>query len=84
LEYLLEKTGKGNTHIEWIAVRPDTLINEAEVSEYTVHPSPVRSPIFNAGKTSRINVANFMACLLKDEELWKQWKFRTPVIYNKE
>ncbi|PKL35620.1 MAG: NAD-dependent epimerase [Spirochaetae bacterium HGW-Spirochaetae-1] len=84
LDYLIERVGRSNTRIEWIAVRPDTLINEADVSAYTVHPSPVRSPIFDAGKTSRINVANFMACLLKDEELWKKWKFKTPVIYNKE
>ena len=82
--YLLETVGINNKQIEWIAVRPDTLINEAEVSEYTVHPSPVRSPIFNAGKTSRINVANFMASLLKDEELWEKWKYKTPVIYNVE
>lgn len=84
LEYLIEKAGKSNNHIEWIAVRPDTLINETEVTEYTVHPSPVRSPLFNAGKTSRINVADFMVCLLKDEGLWEQWKYKTPVIYNKE
>lgn len=84
LEYLIDKVGKSNNHIEWIAVRPDTLINDVEVSEYSVYPSPIRSPIFNPGKTSRINVANFMACLLKDEELWKKWKYKTPVIYNKE
>lgn len=84
LGYLIEKVGKRNTRIEWIAVRPDSLINEALVSEYTVHPSTTRSPIFNAGKTSRINVANFMVSLLKDEELWERWKYKTPVIYNKE
>jgi hypothetical protein len=59
-----------------------TLINEVEVSEYTVHPSPLRSPIFDAGKTSRINVADFMVSLLKDKELWEKWKYKTPVIYN--
>ena len=58
------------------------LINEAEVSEYIVHPSPIRSPIFDAGKTSRINVADFMVSLLKDAELWGNWKYKTPVIYN--
>ena len=73
-----------NKNIEWIAVRPDTLINEGEVSKYTVHPSPIKSPIFDAGKTSRINVADFMVSVLKDEELWKKWKYKTPVIYNME
>ncbi len=82
--YLIDTVGVNNKHIEWIAVRPDTLINEDEVSEYTVHPSPIRSPIFNAGKTSRINVADFMVSLLKDDKLWEKWKYKTPVIYNKE
>lgn len=82
--YLIDTVGISNKHIEWIAVRPDTLINEDEVSEYTVHPSPARSPIFDAGKTSRINVADFMVSLLKDEELWDKWRYRTPVIYNLE
>ncbi|NPD46643.1 MULTISPECIES: NAD(P)-binding oxidoreductase [unclassified Lentimicrobium] len=84
LRHLIETVGISNQLIEWIAVRPDTLINEAEVSEYTIHPSPVRSPIFDAGKTSRINVANFMVSLLKDEDLWEKWKYKTPVIYNRE
>ncbi len=84
LGYLIDSISISNKHIEWIAVRPDTLINEADVSEYTVHPSPIRSPIFDAGKTSRINVADFMVSLLKDEELWGKWKYKTPVIYNME
>lgn len=82
LGYLIDTVGISNKHIEWIAVRPDTLVNEIEVSEYAVYPSPLRSPIFDAGKTSRINVADFMVSLLKDKELWEKWKYKTPVIYN--
>ncbi len=84
LGYLLEKVGHNHPRIEWVAVRPDTLNNEPEVTEYSVHPSPLRSPIFNAGKTSRINVADFMVQLLKNKDLWEKWKFKTPVIYNSE
>ena len=84
LKYLIDIVGINNKLIEWVAVRPDTLINEVEVSEYTVYPSSIRSPIFDAGKTSRINVADFMVSLLKDEKLWEKWKYKTPVIYNKE
>ncbi|OHD15335.1 MAG: hypothetical protein A2086_08450 [Spirochaetes bacterium GWD1_27_9] len=84
LKYLIDIVGINNKLIEWVAVRPDTLINELEVSEYTVYPSSIRSPIFDAGKTSRINVADFMVSLLKDEKLWEKWKYKTPVIYNKE
>jgi hypothetical protein len=69
LEFLIEEVGKKHPCIEWVAVRPDSLINELNVSEYAVHPSPVRSPVFNAGKTSRINVADFMVRLLQAGDL---------------
>jgi putative NADH-flavin reductase len=82
IKYLIEEVGSENKSIEWIAVRPDTLINEEKVTEYTIHSSTIRSPIFNAGKTSRINVADFMVRLVKDDKLWSEWKYKTPVIYN--
>jgi hypothetical protein len=69
--------------IEWAVVRPDTLIDEDEVTEYELHPSPTRSAIFNPGKTSRINVGHFMADLIADSDIWTQWKGKMPVIYNK-
>jgi hypothetical protein len=81
--YLHEEIEKNNTKIEWIAVRPDTLINNDTKSAYEVHESPVRSPVFNAGKVSRINVSHFMTDLLTDEGLWREWRFRMPVVYNK-
>ena len=68
--------------IEWTAVRPDGLIDEKTVSKYTLHPSPTRSAIFNAGKISRINVAHFMADLITDNNTWNKWKGQMPVIYN--
>ena len=64
-------------------VRPDTLLNEDEVSDYEVHPSPTRSAIFNAGTTSRINVGHFMADLITDDNTWNKWKGQMLVIYNK-
>ena len=83
-DYLRIEIGQQDGVIEWTAVRPDTLINESEVTEYDVHPSPIRSALFNPGKSSRINVAHFMADLITDDTLWKKWKGRMPVIYNKE
>jgi nucleoside-diphosphate-sugar epimerase len=68
--------------IEWTVVRPDTLIDEPAVSGYTVHPSPTRSALFNPGRTSRINVAHFMADLFSDEGTWNRWKGKMPVLYN--
>ena len=81
-DYLRTQIGQKNQFVEWIAVRPDGLIDNQEVTEYTIHPSPIRSAIFDAGKTSRINVGNFMANLISDDSLWNKWKGQMPVIYN--
>ncbi|MCE7980425.1 MAG: NAD-dependent epimerase/dehydratase family protein [Caldilinea sp. CFX5] len=81
--YLRVQIGQNDGAVEWAAVRPDTLIDEGQVSEYAVYPSPTRSAIFNPGKTSRINVAHFMADLIADDAIWQQWKGQMPVIYNK-
>ena len=79
LVYKLDST----TKIDWVAVRPDSLIDEENVSDYEIHKNKIRSPIFNPGKTSRINVSNFMAELVTNDNLWQEWKHKTPVIYNK-
>jgi len=75
--------GQNNKLIHWVAVRPDTLINEDIVTEYEIYASPTRSALFNPGKTSRINVGYFMAKLIVDNDLWDKWKGQMPVIYNK-
>ena len=82
-DYLRTEIGPSDGVIEWAAVRPDGLTDEAEVTEYEVHPSPIRSAIFDAGKTSRINVGHFMADLITDDKTWNRWKGQMPVIYNK-
>lgn len=82
-EFLRTNIGQNDETIEWAAVRPDNLINEEKVSEYEVYPSPIRSAIFDAGKTSRINVAHFMAALITDNNTWEKWKGQMPVVYNK-
>lgn len=82
-DYLRIQIGQNNKLIEWVVVRPDNLIDEKEVTIYEVHQSPIRSAIFNAGKTSRINVGHFMANLINDNDLWNKWEGQMPVIYNK-
>jgi hypothetical protein len=82
-DYLRVEVGQDNPLIEWAVVRPDNLIDETEVTAYEVYPSPTRSAIFDPGKTSRINVGNFMADLITSEDTWNQWKGKMPVIYNK-
>ena len=81
-DYLRTEIGQDHSAIEWAAVRPDNLIDEPDVTAYEVHPSPIRSAIFDPGVTSRINVGHFMADLITDEEIWNRWKGQMPVIYN--
>lgn len=82
-DYLRTKVGKNDGAIEWAVVRPDNLIDESEATEYDVYSSPIRSAIFDAGSTSRINVGHFMADLITDDDIWNKWKGQMPVIYNK-
>jgi uncharacterized protein YbjT (DUF2867 family) len=81
-DYLRVTIGQDDGAIEWVAVRPDGLRNDDQVTAYEVHPSPLRSAIFDAGETSRINVAHFMAELITDDAVWSAWKGQMPVIYN--
>jgi NAD(P)-dependent dehydrogenase (short-subunit alcohol dehydrogenase family) len=81
-DYLRTRIGEVEATIQWVAVRPDSLIDQDEVTPYSTHRSPTRSAIFNAGQTSRINVAHFMAELITDTATWERWKGQMPVIYN--
>lgn len=83
-DYLRVNIGQKNKLIDWVVVRPDTLINEDNVTAYELYTSPVRSALFNPGKTSRINVGNFISRLIVEDDLWNKWKGQMPVIYNKE
>ena len=82
-EYLRTAIVRGDSAIEWVAVRPDTLTSEDRVTAYDLHPSPTRNPVFDAGRTSRNNVAHFMAELMTSDETWNTWKWQMPVIYNR-
>lgn len=81
-DYLQSSFGTNQKVIEWVAVRPDSLIDETSVTEYDTYASPIRSAIFDAGKTSRINVAHFMSRLITNDDTWEKWKGHMPVVYN--
>lgn len=83
-DYLRVQIGQNDNRIGWVAVRPDGLTDEPVVTEYDTYPSPVVSAIFGGGKTSRINVAHFMADLMTSDAVWKRWKGQMPIIYNQE
>lgn len=81
-DYLRVSIGQKNPYVEWVAVRPDTLIDQDKVTEYELNASPTRSALFSPGKTSRINTGHFMAKLITDNDLWTKWKGQMPVVYN--
>jgi nucleoside-diphosphate-sugar epimerase len=81
-DFLRLSIGQAHRNVEWVVVRPDSLTDEDSVTEYDLEPSPLRNAIFDAGATSRINVANFMCRLVTEPELWRNWKGQMPVIYN--
>ena len=81
-DFLRTKVGQDDKAIEWVAVRPDALTDEEEVTEYEVHISPIRNAIFDSGATSRVNVGHFMAELLVNKHTWSKWKGHMPVIYD--
>ncbi|MDF9799396.1 nucleoside-diphosphate-sugar epimerase [Catalinimonas alkaloidigena] len=81
-DYLSVEVGQKDSSVEWVVVRPDSLIDNDKVTKYELYASPTRSAIFDPGKTSRINVGHFMASLITDDNIWKQWKGKMPVIYN--
>ena len=83
VNYLQSTIGQNRSTIDWVAVRPDTLTNEADISPYAIYASPIHS-LFKPGKTSRINVAHFIAELISNKLTWSQWKGQMPVVYNAE
>ena len=83
-DFLRTQIGQENKYVEWVAVRPDGLVNEDVVTAYEAYPSPIRSAIFDPGKVSRTNVGHFMAELINDHDLWKKWKGQMPVIYSRQ
>lgn len=82
-DYLRLNAKSDHNNIEWAAVRPDSLIDEDNVTPYEVYASPTRNAIFDSVSTSRINVAEFMSELACNNELWSKWKGKMPVIYNR-
>jgi hypothetical protein len=80
--HLRRAIGPDHPAVAWTIVRPDTLIDAPAATPYQVHPSPIRSPLFDAGRTSRHNVARFMAEFMTGDEAWARWRGRMPVLYD--
>lgn len=79
-DFLREKVAPDNAFVQWVAVRPDTLL-EGPVSNYELHEDLVNS-LFAPGSTSMANVAHFMGELVTNPKTWADWKSKLPVIVN--
>ncbi|MDF3129847.1 hypothetical protein P0Y35_11620 [Kiritimatiellaeota bacterium B1221] len=79
-KFLRTRGGQGHAKIEWVAIRPDGLTDADTVTAKTLHPSPARSAVFDAGQPHRIHVADFMASLIEDDDLWKRWVRRNALL----
>ncbi|MDZ4169697.1 MAG: NAD(P)H-binding protein [Coriobacteriia bacterium] len=79
-DFLVGQIGEDSPAVEWVAVRPDTLL-DGEVTEYRLHDELVSS-IFKPDGTNMANVAHFMCELTTDDVAWQRWKAKMPVIVN--
>ncbi|MEW6516659.1 MAG: NAD(P)-binding oxidoreductase [candidate division FCPU426 bacterium] len=79
-DFLIKKIGQNNAFIQWVAVRPDSLL-EGEVSEYSLHEGLVDS-LFKPGSTNMANVAHVMCELVVNPKMWADWKGKLPVVVN--
>jgi uncharacterized protein YbjT (DUF2867 family) len=79
-DYLGSELGTASPLVEWVAVRPDTLL-DGPVTDYLLHDGLVSS-LFRPDSTNRANVAHFMCELVQGKELWKTWAGKLPVIVN--
>jgi len=80
-DFLLGEVGSSNPYVEWVVVRPDTLI-EGDVSDYVLHEEIVAS-LAKPDRTAMSNVAHFMCELACDAQVWGTWRGKSPVIVNR-
>lgn len=77
---LLLATGPGGAFLEWVVVRPDTLL-DGGVTPYAAHEELVNS-LSSPGSTNMANVADFMCELVTSAKAWAEWKGKLPVLVN--
>ena len=69
-----------NPSVEFVGVRPSDLI-DGEPCDFTLHKT-LQNGIFNAGRTTRANVGEYMADLATKPAIWQQWRNTFPQILN--
>jgi hypothetical protein len=71
-DFLCLGIGTANPYVQWVAVRPDTLL-QGDVSEYSLHDGLVSS-LFAPDSTNMANVAHFICELATNSKAWNDWK----------
>jgi hypothetical protein len=79
-DFLVRDVGDNDHHVQWVAVRPDTL-REGDISDYLLHDTIVSS-LFRPDRTNMANVAHFMCELVTESKTWNRWKGGLPVLTN--
>lgn len=77
-DFLRVQVGTGNPSVEWVVVRPDSLV-DGDISEYSLHEGIVAS-LVAPDHTTMANVAHFMCELATDPRTWHEWRGMMPVI----
>jgi nucleoside-diphosphate-sugar epimerase len=77
-DHLRTRVGPEDPFVEWVVVRPDTLI-EGGISPYSLHDGLVSS-LFKPDRTTMANVGHFMCELATDASTWQRWRGTMPVI----
>jgi len=78
--FLSKDIGLSHPGIEWCVVRPSMLNEGLPKSEYNMRTS-ANGTTFSL-HTRIANVAEFIARLASESELWKEWKNKMPVILD--
>ena len=79
-DFLLEKVPPTNPFLQWVVVRPDSLL-EGGITDYALSDGLVDS-VFSPGSTNMANIAHFMCDLVTNENTWNAWRGKLPVIVN--
>ena len=79
-DFLRDRIGARDPFIQWVAVRPDTLV-AGDVCEYAVHQG-LASSLFAPAQTAMANVAHFICVQVTDATAWREWMCGMPVIVN--
>lgn len=81
-QYLHNTIGRVDKSLEWVAVRPDSLV-DGQRCQYALSQD-LRNGLFNPGETRKTNLVHFIVSLLMDDDLWNSWKGKMPVILDEQ